>query len=89
MEAVDLEPRIVANGRGVAFAVPFRDRTVECTITVTTLQTFFWLGPQASEAPTLKTFRDGYGRIRAIAERKLLAHPVAALELTPDDFARA
>jgi hypothetical protein len=88
MEALDLEPRVVANGSAVAFALPFRDRTVECTITVTTLQTFFWLGPRASEAQTLKTFRDGYGRIRAIAERKLLAHPAATLELTPDDFAR-
>ncbi len=36
----------------------------------------------------LKTFGDGYRRIRAIAERRLLAHPVATLELTPDDFAR-
>ncbi|MFP3559553.1 DUF1488 domain-containing protein, partial [Paraburkholderia sp. SIMBA_049] len=36
----------------------------------------------------LKTFRDGYGRIRAIAERRLLAHPATRLELTSDDFAR-
>jgi hypothetical protein len=37
----------------------------------------------------LKTFNDSYRRICAIAERRLLAHPVTKLELTPDDFARA
>ncbi|MBB5404747.1 hypothetical protein OKW32_007079 [Paraburkholderia youngii] len=35
-----------------------------------------------------QNLRDGYGRIRAIAERKLLAHPVARLELTLADFSR-
>ncbi|MPW23710.1 MULTISPECIES: DUF1488 family protein [Paraburkholderia] len=86
METIDLEPRVLANRRGVAFALA--NGTVECVITLTALQAYFWLEPQASETQTLKRFRDGYGRIRAIAERKLRAHPAARLELTPDDFAR-
>jgi hypothetical protein len=36
----------------------------------------------------LKVFRDGFGRIHAIAERKLLAHPSKHLELSAADFAK-
>ncbi|CAD6560736.1 DUF1488 family protein [Paraburkholderia sabiae] len=88
METLDLEPRVLADRRGVAFALAHANSRVQCVITLTTLQAYFWLDPRASEAQVLKTFRDGYGRIRAIAERKLLAHPAAKLQLTPDDFAR-
>ncbi|MEM5372616.1 DUF1488 family protein [Paraburkholderia azotifigens] len=88
MEALDPEPRLLANRRGVAFALAHANSTVQYVITLTTLRTHFWLDPRASDTQVLKTFRDGYGRIRAIAERKLLAQPAAKLELTPDDFAR-
>ncbi|BCG05064.1 hypothetical protein PPGU19_096320 (plasmid) [Paraburkholderia sp. PGU19] len=88
METLDLEPQVLANHRGVAFGLVHRNSTVECVITIATLEAYFWLEPRASDARIMKTFRDGYGRIRAIAERKLLAHPAARLELTPDDFAR-
>lgn len=88
METVEVKPQVLANRRGVAFGLVRQNSTVECVITIATLETHFWLEPGASEARTMKTFRDGYGRIRAIAERKLLAHPAARLELTPDDFAR-
>lgn len=57
-------------------------------ITLATLKAHFRLEPRASDARILKTFRDGYGRIHEIAERKLPAHPAARLELTPDDFSR-
>ena len=88
METLDLEPQVLANRRGVAFALARQNSTVECVITIAALEAYFWLEPRAGETRILKTFRDGYGRIRAIAERKLLAHPAARLELTPDDFAR-
>jgi hypothetical protein len=88
MEILDLEPHVLANRRGVAFALARLNSTVECVITLNALQAYFWLEPQANETRVLKAFRDGYGRIRTIAERKLLAHPTAKLELTPDDFAR-
>jgi hypothetical protein len=48
----------------------------------------YWPEPKASDTRVLNTFRDGYGRIGAVAERKLLGHPAAHLEMTPDDFAR-
>ena len=88
METINLEPRVLANRRGVAFDLKRQSSTVECMITIAALEACFWLEPWASDARVLKTFRDGYGRIRAIAERKLLAHPAARLELTAEDFAR-
>jgi hypothetical protein len=88
METLELEPQVLANRRGVAFSLARRTGEVECAITISALEAYFWLQPGASDARILKTFRDGYGRIRAIAERKLLAHPAARLELTPGDFAR-
>jgi len=88
METLESEPQILANGRGVSFGLAIRGTTVECIITIAALEACFWLEPRASDARVLKTFRDGYSRIRAIAERRLLAHPCARLELTPDDFRR-
>ncbi|OUL68870.1 DUF1488 family protein [Paraburkholderia hospita] len=88
METVELEPQVLANRRGVMFGLVRPHGAVECVITLATLEAHFWLEPWADDARILKTFRDGYGRIRAIAERRLLAHPAARLELTPDDFAR-
>jgi hypothetical protein len=88
METLESEPQILANGRGVSFGLVTRNTTVECVITIAALEACFWLEPRASDARVLKTFRDGYSRIRAIAGRKLLAHPCARLELTPDDFRR-
>ena len=48
---------------------------VECVIVLKALQEYFSLEPHADHGRILTAFRDGYGRIRAIAERKLLAHP--------------
>jgi hypothetical protein len=88
METVEPEPQVLANRRGVAFAIACQNSTTECVITIATLEAHFWLEPGASDARIVKTFRDGCARIRAIAERRLLAHPAARLELTADDFAR-
>jgi hypothetical protein len=66
----------------VIFSLVRPNGTVECVITLATLEAHFWLEPRASDARILKTFQDGYGRIRAISDRKLLAHPAARLELT-------
>ena len=87
-ETVELEPQVLANRLGVAFSLVRQNRPVECMITITALEAYFWLEPRAGDERILKTFRDGYGRIRAIAERKSLAHPAARLELTPADFSR-
>ena len=88
MEALELEPQVLPDRRGVAFGLAWRNGTVECVILLAALESYFWLEPRASEARILKTFRDGFSRIRALAERKLLAHPSTHLELAPADFAR-
>lgn len=88
METIALEPHVLANRRGVAFGLVRQNNTVECVITIATLEAYFWLEPQASDAQILRTFRAGYDRIGAVAGRKLLAHPAARLELSLADFAR-
>lgn len=88
METLEPEPQLLADRRGVIFGLVRPNGTVECVITLATLEAHFWLEPRATDARIVKTFRDGYGRIRAMAERRLLAHPAARLELTPADFAR-
>jgi hypothetical protein len=88
MQSDDPEPRVLNDRHGVAFSFVAPSGTIECVITLAALEDYFWLEPSASDARILKTFREGYGRIRAIAERKLLAHPAAKLELRPEDFAR-
>jgi uncharacterized protein DUF1488 len=88
METIETEPQVTANRRGVTFTLIHQGRPVECIVTTNALEAWFWLEPKASDARILKTFNAGYRRIRAIAERRLLAHPVARLELMPDDFAR-
>ncbi|BEU28432.1 DUF1488 family protein [Paraburkholderia sp. 22B1P] len=88
METIESELQVTSNRRGVAFTLMHQGRPVECVITTAALEAWFWLEPRATEARMPKTFNDGYRRIRAIAERRLLAHPAATLELKPEDFAR-
>ncbi|MEX3986005.1 DUF1488 family protein [Paraburkholderia sp. EG287A] len=88
METAELEPQVLAKRLGVEFCLVRQNSTIGCVITITALEAYFWLEPHASDARILKTFRDGYGRICAIVERKWLAHPATRLELTPADFAR-
>ncbi|MEX3815973.1 DUF1488 family protein [Paraburkholderia sp. BR13439] len=86
MEKPEFEPQILADGQGVSFVLVRGHTVVECTITIAALEAHFWLEPRADDVRILRTFRDGYSRIRAVAERRLLAHPRARLELAPDDF---
>ena len=88
MEAFTTEPRILADRSVVAFCLVIRDVRVECAIRIAALEAHFWLKPDADDVYVLKTFRDGYARIRAAAERKALAYPDRRVELTPNDFAR-
>jgi hypothetical protein len=89
METLDEhEPQILANRRGVTFTLVRRTGAVECVITTAALEAHFWLEPRAGDDRILKVFRDGHGRIRAIAERRLLARPAQRLELTSEDSVR-
>jgi hypothetical protein len=87
MDTLEIAPQVHA-GRGVAFSLPGPNGMVECMVTVKALQDCFWLEHNADDTRILRAFRNGYGRIRAIAERRLLAHPATHLQLTVDDFAR-
>jgi hypothetical protein len=88
MEALDLEPQVSPNRRGVTFVLSRKTGPVECVVPRVVLESYFWLPPHADDARMLKTFHDGANRIRAIAHRKLLAHPAARLELSTADFLR-
>ncbi|WP_310358260.1 DUF1488 family protein [Paraburkholderia strydomiana] len=88
MATVDTAPHVATNRRGVAFTLVHQGRAVECLVTTAALESCFWLEPAASDARMLKTFSDGYRRIRAMAERKLLVRPQRKVELTPNDFIR-
>lgn len=87
METIELEPQVLANHAGVAFCLMRQNNAIQCVITIATLEAYFWLAPGATDAQILKSFLNGYSRIRAISERKLLAHSATRLELTPSDFA--
>lgn len=87
MDTLDVAPQVRA-GRGVTFTLPGPQGVVECMVTIRALQDCFWLEPNSDDVRTLRAFRNGYGRIRAIAERKMLAHPATQLELTAADFSR-
>lgn len=56
MDALDLEPQISLNRRGVIFALTWKHGSVECVISRTTLETHFWLPTDADDAKMLKTF---------------------------------
>jgi hypothetical protein len=79
-------PRILPDGHGVAFTVVAHGIAVECVVTRGALERHFWLEPGANEARLLKTFQDGYVRLRAMAERKLLSQRESPLTLTAADF---
>ncbi|MDR5784476.1 MULTISPECIES: DUF1488 family protein [unclassified Caballeronia] len=88
MESLDLDSQISANQRGVSFVLASKLGAIECLISRAVLEAYFWLPAQADDARMLKTFHDGENRIRAIAHRKLLAHPTTRFELTTADFSR-
>jgi hypothetical protein len=88
METLEVEPHVLAGRRGVSFNLSRPTGTVECMVTIKALREYFWLEPDADDVRILRAFCNGYGRIRAIAERKVLAHPTAQLELTAGDFGR-
>ncbi|WP_250487781.1 DUF1488 family protein [Caballeronia sp. GaOx3] len=82
------EPTISADKRHLTFVILSRGEPVTCVVSRATLEAYFWLAPNANDAWTLKVFIDGFRRIRAIAERKLLTRPSKQIELSAADFAK-
>jgi len=88
MKAPPPEPLISADKRSLTFVMHWREERVTCVVSRTALEAYFWLASSADDARKLKVFRDGFGRIHAIAERKLLAHRSKHLELSTADFTK-
>ena len=82
------EPQISAEKSNLTFILPRRGEPVTCIVSRAALEAYFWLAPNADDARTQTVFSNGFGRILAIAERKLLAHPSTHLELSAPDFAK-
>jgi hypothetical protein len=88
MDIDENQPTILANRRGVTFGLVFENGKVTCVIALKALETYFWLEPRASDTDILRTFENGFVRIKAIAERKFRARPATHLKLAAEDFAR-
>jgi hypothetical protein len=86
VEALEFEPSLSPDGRGVVFVLSRSDRDVECVITREALEQHFWVQPGATEARVLKVFCEGRRRILAVAERKARARGGERIVLTVDDF---
>jgi hypothetical protein len=88
MDIDENQPQILANRRGVTFSLVLPNGKVTCVIALKALETYFWLEPQASDTDVLRTFENGFVRIRAIAERKFRARAATHRRLAAEDFAR-
>jgi hypothetical protein len=88
MEIVRNQPEVLANRRGVTFSLVLPSGKVTCVIALKALETYFWLEPRASDTDVLRTFQNGFVRIRAVAERAFRARPATHLKLAAKDFAR-
>ncbi|WP_061136666.1 DUF1488 family protein [Caballeronia fortuita] len=69
------ETQIAADKSNLTFILPRRGEPVTCTVSRAALAAYFGLAPNTDDARTLTVFSNGFGRISAVAERKLLAHP--------------
>ena len=88
MKAPVPELQISADKSNLTFVLLQRGEPVTCVVSRAALEAYFWLASNADDARTLKVFRNGFGRIHAVAERKLLAHPSKHLALSAPDFAK-
>jgi hypothetical protein len=82
------EPQVSADKRSVTFIMIWQGEPVTCVISRAALETYFWLAPGADDARTIRVFNNGFGRIHAVAERKLRARDSKHLELSTSDFAK-
>ena len=81
------EAHVSSDGKLVVFVAYIRGRAVECSITRSALEQHFWTPLGANDARLLKAFADGYNRIAAAAERKILRTPDEPIKLNESDFA--
>jgi hypothetical protein len=82
MEVIDFIPSVSQDGSTIFFRLSDGHIDVECAIGRAALEAQFWLPLGADDTRTLRTFADGWRRIRAVAERKRLVRPGQRLWLT-------
>lgn len=88
MNTSDIQLRILPGGQGVAFTIVWRGNNAECVVTREALEQHFWLEPNAPDERAIRIFLDGYKRLCAVAERKLLARHDSHVTVTAEDFRR-
>ncbi len=78
--------RSAAQRAGLRFSIVVRGEQIECFISRDALEQHFWLTHDADDARLQRVFEDGYERIAAAAERKVLAGARADVVLFAADF---
>ncbi|WP_322102165.1 DUF1488 family protein [Paraburkholderia sp. J41] len=87
MEAINELPRILPDKSGVAFCITRGATSTDCVVSIRALEDWFWLPPGAKPERVLAAFSDGYGRISAVAERRVRARSsVQSIYLKTGDF---
>jgi hypothetical protein len=80
------EASVSSDGKLVAFVAHIRGRAVQCSITRSALEQYFWVPIGANGAHLLKALIDGHSRIAAAVERKMLRAPGEPIKLKDADF---
>jgi Protein of unknown function (DUF1488) len=80
--------RVSPDNKSVLFVAELRGRRVPCSVTREALEQHFWAPVGASNDRLLKAYADGYKRIVAMAERKLLRSASESIRLDAADFSR-
>lgn len=86
MEAIKEEARLLPDKSGVAFCIRSGTISADCIVSIRALEDWFWLPANADAARVLTTFSDGYGRIRAVAERRARSCRSPSIYLKTSDF---
>jgi Protein of unknown function (DUF1488) len=79
---------VSSDNKSVLFIVVLHGRRVQCAVTREALEQHFWVPVGASKDRLLKAYADGYKRIVAVAERKLLRSASESIRLGAADFSR-
>jgi hypothetical protein len=84
---IEVEASVSSDGKLVVFVAHIRGHAVQCSITRSALEQYFWVPAGANDARLLKAFGDGHNRISAAVERRLLRAPGESIKLNDLDFA--
>jgi len=83
MKVLVPEALISEDRHTLTFVLNWRGQIVTCFVPRKCLEVFFGYRPMHARA--VRVFGDGFARIEAVAQRKLLAHPTPSMQLTHAD----